>query len=184
MKAASRLDAIVAALVGVLALGVSAYTAYIQKQQVRAQVLPLLQYGTGNAPIRFAVENKGVGPAIVRHVIVRLDGKPIRDWEEAMRLFGWPGKHNYSESNLGGHVLSPGEALEIFKPLTDEGGEIRRQDGELGARANDDRFRIAVEICYCSTLGDCWTLIHPGNARAKIVETRRCPTESAESFAW
>jgi hypothetical protein len=36
MKSASRLDAVVATLVGVLALGVSGYTAHIQKQQVRA----------------------------------------------------------------------------------------------------------------------------------------------------
>ena len=35
-RSASRYDAIIATLVGVCALGVSAYTAYMQREQVRA----------------------------------------------------------------------------------------------------------------------------------------------------
>jgi hypothetical protein len=37
-RAASRYDAVVATFVGFLALCVSAYTAYVQRQQVRAAV--------------------------------------------------------------------------------------------------------------------------------------------------
>ena len=135
MKGASRLDAIIAALVGVLALVVSAYTAWVQKQQVRAQVLPILEYGTGNVPIRYVVANKGVGPALVRHVVVRIDGEPVHDWNEAMTKFAWPGKHNYWQSNLGDHVLAPGGEIEFFRPTSDEGKELRPSDGELGKRA-------------------------------------------------
>lgn len=47
---ARRYETIIATLVGVCALAVSAYTAYIQKQQVRAQVLPSLEYSTSNEP--------------------------------------------------------------------------------------------------------------------------------------
>jgi hypothetical protein len=182
VKAASQLDAIVAAFVGVMALLVSAYTAHIQKQQVRAQVLPILEYGTSSGPIHADVTNKGVGPALVRHVIVRLDGEPIHDWDEAMTRFAWPGKHNYSESNIGGHVLAPNDKLEIFKPLTDDYQDVGRLDGELGKRANVDRFRIAVEICYCSTLGDCWTLRAGGDEGASTTEAGRCPARSDVTF--
>ncbi|MGH8155426.1 MAG: hypothetical protein ACREP0_09375 [Rhodanobacteraceae bacterium] len=41
--------AIIASLVGLLALIVAGYTAYIQRQQVRAQVWPYLQMGVANA---------------------------------------------------------------------------------------------------------------------------------------
>ena len=60
-----------ATFIGVLALIVSAYTAYMQRQQVRAQVLPILQFGTSNAPqLDVELDNKGVGPALIKHVVV------------------------------------------------------------------------------------------------------------------
>jgi hypothetical protein len=53
MRGASRYDAIVATLVGFLALCASGYTAYMQRQQVRAAVSPILEFDSSNGPIRF-----------------------------------------------------------------------------------------------------------------------------------
>lgn len=59
----SRYETIIATLVGVSALFVSGYTAYVQRQQVRAAVWPILEYDTSDDPmIRFTLHNKGVGP--------------------------------------------------------------------------------------------------------------------------
>jgi hypothetical protein len=70
-RGASRYDAVIATFVGLCALCVSGYTAYVQRQQVRAAVWPILDFGSGNAPdIHFTLANKGVGPAIIRNVIV------------------------------------------------------------------------------------------------------------------
>ena len=33
------------------------------------------------------------------------------------------------------------------------------EQGSYGDRVNEGRFRVGIEICYCSTLDDCWTLI-------------------------
>ena len=65
----ARYDAIVATFVGVLALVVSAYTAYVQRQQVRAQVYPIVSFSTGysDEDIHMKLSNKGSGPAIIRH---------------------------------------------------------------------------------------------------------------------
>jgi hypothetical protein len=49
-RGASRYDAIIATFVGLLALCVSAYTAYMQRQQVRAAVWPILEFDSSNAP--------------------------------------------------------------------------------------------------------------------------------------
>ena len=80
-RGASRYDAIVATFVGFLALCVSGYTAYMQRQQVRAAVWPILQFDSSNAPdIHFTLANKGVGPAIIRDVILKVDGQPVKNW--------------------------------------------------------------------------------------------------------
>ncbi len=78
------------------ALFVSAYTAYMQRQQVRAAVWPILEFDTSNGPmIRFTVDNKGVGPAIIRHVAVKVDGQPVRDWNEALDKLVGPGNISF-----------------------------------------------------------------------------------------
>jgi hypothetical protein len=78
-RGASRYDAVIATFVGLLALCVSAYTAYIQRQQVRATVWPILEFDSSNSPdIHFTLANKGVGPALIRHVMVKVDDKPVR----------------------------------------------------------------------------------------------------------
>src|SRR6476659_9362378 len=97
----SRYETIIATFVGFLALCVSGYTAYMQRQQVRAAVWPILEFDSSNAPdIHFTLANKGVGPAIIRHVIVRVDGQPVRNWREAMEKLLGPGEHLVSESDM------------------------------------------------------------------------------------
>src|SRR5262249_38620285 len=76
-----RYEAAVATFIGLLALVVSAYTAYVQRQQVRAQVIPILQFGTSNTPhFDVSIDNKGVGPALIKHVVVTLDGEAFTTW--------------------------------------------------------------------------------------------------------
>jgi hypothetical protein len=80
-RSASRYDVVIATVVGLLALCVSGYTAYMQRQQVRAQVWPILEFNSSNAPdIHFSLSNKGVGPALIRNVIVRVDEQPTKNW--------------------------------------------------------------------------------------------------------
>ena len=53
-------------------LCVFGYTAYMQRQQVRAAVWPMLEFDASNGPIKFTLANKGVGPAIIKHVVVKV----------------------------------------------------------------------------------------------------------------
>ena len=183
-RGASRYDAIIATLVGFCALCVSGYTAYMQRQQVRAAVWPILEFDTSNGPdIHFTLSNKGVGPAIVRHVIVRVDGKPVKNWNEALEKLLGPGKHHYYESDMGSHVLAAGESLTIFTPHDPDDNPIAfNRSNPLWLKMNEGRLRIAVEICYSSTLGECWTLRASGLKPSTTIQTRRCPTSSASSF--
>jgi len=180
---ASRYDAIIATLVGFCALCVSGYTAHVQRQQVRAAVWPILEYETSNAPdIHFTLANKGVGPAIIKNVIVRVDDQPMKNWAEVLEKLLGPGKHPASESDMSGHVFSAGETMTILTPRDANGNALTfDKSNPLWVQMNKERDRVTVEICYSSTLGECWTL--RGGPRAGITtEIRRCPSPSATSF--
>ena len=183
-RRASRYDAVIATLVGFCALCVSAYTAHVQRQQVRAAVWPILEFDTSNAPdIHFTLANKGVGPAIIRHVIVKVDGQPVRNWKEALGRILGPGEHLLSESDMRGHVLAAGESMTVFTPRDAENNLLNfDKSNPLWVKMNKDRGRVAVEICYSSTLGECWTLHATGLTPSTTTESRRCPSPSASSF--
>lgn len=140
------LAAIIASLVGLLALVVAGYTAYIQRQQVRAQVWPYLISGDNDLTQSLVVNNKGVGPAIVRSVEVRLDGKPQRDWNHLVAVLGLP-PHQFFQSTVNREVLTPGEELQIIR-FRDKGLWQRFKVAALN--------RISMDICFCSTLDECW----------------------------
>jgi hypothetical protein len=183
-RGASRYETIIATLVGVCALAVAGYTAYMQRQQVRAAVWPILQCDSSNDPdIHFTLSNKGVGPAIIRHVVVTVDGQPVRNWAEVLEKILGPGTHAYSESDMSGRVLSAGESMTIFTPRDAENKPIAYdRSNPLYVQMNKDRLRVAVEICYCSTLGECWTLRSDAKSNTSTTETRRCPSSSTTSF--
>ena len=84
-RGASRYDAVVATFIALLAVCVAGYTAYMQRQQVRAAVWPILEFDTSIQPdIHLTLSNKGFGPAIIRHVVVKVDSQPVRNWNEAL----------------------------------------------------------------------------------------------------
>jgi hypothetical protein len=156
----------------------------MQRQQVRAAVWPILEFDSSNAPIHFTLANKGVGPAIIRHVIVKVDGQPVRNWKEALGRILGPGEHLGSESDMSGRVFAAGESITVFTPHDPENNPLKfDKSNPLWVKMNKDRFRVTVEICYCSTLGECWTLSAGGVTNASTTtETRRCPSPSAISF--
>ena len=115
-RRASRYDAVIATFVGFLALCVSGYTAYMQRQQVRAAVWPILEFDSGNGPIHFSLANKGVGPAIIKHVILKVDDQPVKNWAEVLEKILGPGYHPGEESDMSGRVFSAGESTNVFTP--------------------------------------------------------------------
>ena len=184
-RAASRYDAVIATFVGLCALCVSGYTAYIQRQQVRAAVWPILQFDSSNAPdIHFTLANKGVGPAIIRNVIVKVDGQPVKNWYEVLDKLVGPGQHPGSESDMSGRVFAAGETTTVFTPFDPATAKPLAFDksNPLWVKINKDRDRVTVEICYSSTLGECWTVRAGGLTPSTTTETRRCPTPSGTSF--
>lgn len=160
------LGVIIASLVGLLALLVSGYTANIQRQQVRAQVWPYLFVAYQDQEQKLTVFNKGVGPAIVRSVHATVDGKPQRDWAHLFVATGLSDA-DFGMSTLSGSVLSPGDAVAVVQiPDAATYADFRRA---MSAH-------VLLDICYCSTLGECWVFEdrHPPD-RSLVRPTAECP---------
>lgn len=168
-----RITAISAVLIGLVAVLVSAYTAVIQRQQVRAEVWPRLQlYNAGRAG-EFRIANKGVGPAMVRSVRVEVDGKPARDWADVLKRLQLQDPDQGS-SSLAGLVLSAGEDIVYLKPSTREHfSGLRQYTGK----------RLLITLCYCSALNECWTTQSWGTSLEDAQrEVARCPTPGPDEF--
>jgi hypothetical protein len=165
--------AVIAAFVGLLALCVSGYTAYIQRQQVRAQVWPYLEPGVSGSKRELVIVNKGVGPALVRSVQVYVDDKPQRNWDAVYAALGLKFEHRPPYSTLSSIVLSAGERLDQV---------LFRSAEDFNAYASKVN-RVEQRICYCSTLNECW--IYDGREKdpARLRrEVNECPARSADDF--
>ncbi|HXE66002.1 MAG TPA: hypothetical protein VN630_03085 [Rhodanobacteraceae bacterium] len=170
--------AVIAALVGMLALVVAGYTAYIQRQQVSAQVWPYLLMGKSNANghYEFEVFNKGVGPAIVRSVQVTAGGKPVANWHELERLFGFKATGKFVQSTLNGRVLAPDEQVNWI---------AFENEADVDAFAADwEKFRVEARVCYSSTLGESWVATYHSGLLERPRPVSRCPDlpQSAQFF--
>ncbi|WIG56253.1 MAG: hypothetical protein OJF61_002041 [Rhodanobacteraceae bacterium] len=171
--------AIIASLVGFLALVVAAYTAYIERyiaeiqtKQVQAQVWPWMEAGNNDTTFAIEVYNKGVGPAIVRSAQIWVDGKPQTNWDHALDALGVAKPRPYSESTIYPGVVSAGETVPVIKFASSEPYQ------QFRTAAIQKHMTIA--ICYCSTLGECWRyrdehLVGYKQGTLKVDPVAQCP---------
>jgi hypothetical protein len=163
--------AIIAACVGLLALCVSGYTAYLQRQQVRAQVWPYLEPGMSSSKREITMFNKGVGPAIIRNVQVLVDGKPQGNWKAVFAALGLNYDHHIPYSTLNGIVISGNDHIEQLAFPTNE-------DFNLFAHQVS---RIEMKVCYCSSLDECW-LFDDGGPGPTHQPVAQCAAPSNNDF--
>jgi hypothetical protein len=163
------LAAIIASFVGLLALVVAGYTAYIERQQVRAQVWPYLSVAESDILPReighvvinkegefeshggfLSVQNYGVGPAIVQSVEVEVDGKPQPDWDHVMKALGLHDIPHF-QSSVNHAVLPAGKRVN-FLVIHGKAAWVSFRQGYFR--------KLSIRVCYASTLGDYWMTVH------------------------
>ena len=84
---------------------------------------------------------------------------------------------------MSGRVFAAGESITVFTPFDPAGKPLFFDKANPHwVKMNKDRDRVTVEICYSSTLDECWTLRSGGKARSTTTEVRSCPSQSATSF--
>lgn len=169
--------ALIASLIGLLALGLSGYTAYVQRQQLRAQVWPRLELVYSTVDPSLFIDNQGTGPAHVTAMRVTIGGTPVKNWVEVQKAAGFTGEERLVRAGLDGRVLSAGKDYIVIKPANDES---RTKLLEL---LPGGKHPISMLVCYCSVLDDCWitSLGIPENAD-RVFSRDACPIADAERF--
>jgi hypothetical protein len=165
--------AVIAALVGLLALCVSGYTAYVQRQQVRAQVWPYLETGLSPSKHELTLVNKGVGPALIRSVQIFVDDKPQHDWDAVYAALGLKFEHRPPYSTISGVVVSAGERIEqvVFMDVDDFNLYVR------------EASRVSTRVCYCSTMNECWVRDSRATEPSRVTtEIATCPARGKDDF--
>jgi hypothetical protein len=163
-----RITAIMAVLIGACALGVSLYTAKLQDAQVRAQTWPYLQMGNSNYEYTYFVANRGVGPARIMDVKLRIDKKEVENFQQALKILS---KKDVAPSTTQNYfakyrVLAANEDLIFLKFNNKEDFSV--------FYANQDRIKF--EVCYCSVLNECYLLNEGAPTEAEyITEVSQCP---------
>jgi hypothetical protein len=161
--------AIIASLVGLLALLVAGYTAYIQRQQVRAQVWPYLQMGKNNAEGQYELiaVNSGVGPVIVRSVQVLVAGKPVESWHALEHLMGFKPADEVVMSTLNQRVLAPADRIHWIRFTTAM---------DINTFVSGwQKLHTEARVCYSSTLGESWMLTCRPDSGTSHRAVSRCP---------
>jgi hypothetical protein len=165
--------AVIAAFVGLLALCVSGYTAWLQREQVRAQVWPYLETSVSGSKYKIMLANKGVGPAMIRSVHMYVDGKPQHSWSDTLKALGLKFGHPVPYSTISGTVLSAGDHIDQL---------VLRDADEFNTFAKV-ASRAEMEICYCSTMNECWIRDDRESDPNKVVrETAQCPAHDPTEF--
>ena len=171
-----------AGLVALSALAVSAYQAYISREQQKLSAWPyLLQENTGIDGRAWRVQNVGLGPALVRSMCVDVDGQPVRDWGElamttlavdSVALTAQARGFRFVTSTIRrGSVLLPGHTTELVR--VSPGAFANTMRGVLNDR------RVRLRFCYCSLYGDCWV----SDSKTPEPEgTDECPADAGLEF--
>jgi hypothetical protein len=153
------LAAVIASFIGLLALGVSGYTAYVQREQLRsqgeqlrAQVWPHVQLAYNNTgSVGMFVTNQGAGPAKVIAMRVAVNGAAVTHWSDVKRAAGYAPGEGIVISQINGSVIPAGKEIAIVRPDDGERSRARFQELLIGGSHG-----LEVTLCYCSVLHECW----------------------------
>lgn len=152
--------ALAALVVSLSAVVVGIYEASLQRAHDRAEVWPHVEVGTFTTPTDATVylENTGVGPAVINSIVVTVDGKPRRNWQEVVTaLFGDAAPSRFGHETVRDHSLRAGDKVVLLDlsaaSVTGFWDEIRR---------------VGVTVCYASVFGEHWELSGPKLGGGKI----------------
>lgn len=173
------LAAVIASFIGLLALAVSAYTAYVQREQLRAQVWPRLEIDyTNNEPdLSWHVFNRGTGPARVIAVRVMVGDALVTSWGGAREAAGYVDGELTTTSSITESVLPAGRDVTLVRAGQDPPSQTRFRELLSGGK-----HALKVTICYCSVLNDCWVTTEQARPPIEPSPPGSCPIKPEERY--
>jgi hypothetical protein len=180
------LAAVIASFIGLLALAVSGYTAYVQRaqlraqgEQLRAQVWPRLEidFTDNDSDLSWHVVNQGTGPALVKAVRVMVGDALVTSWARAKKVVGYVDGEGATVSSITQSVLPAGRDVVIVRAGQDPPSRKRFRDLLSGGK-----HALKVTICYCSVLNDCWVTTDQARPPIEPSSPDSCPIKPGEQF--
>ena len=155
-----------AILISLISLAVAVHLGQVQQRLVAANSWPFLQFASsssienGTQSVSVGISNDGAGAAILKSLVVRYQGKPIRGFVELLQaccgLRQGVTKADLGDIGLGeeSSLIGVLRAREKVTMLT----LLRTSSNvELWQRFSAARGALTFQGCYCSIVGDCWT---------------------------
>ncbi len=162
----ARTDLIIATVALLVSAGAtisSVYQTKVVANQLSASVWPYLSIETNLSENAFAlsVSNDGLGPALVRSAKLSVDGKPYPTYRGALaaifRGTTAPTPKGSFASIDATSVIHVADQRVLMKATL---GPSARTLGDLGKR-------VALELCYCSLLDQCWN-VRSGTGKPRV----------------
>ncbi|MCK5145320.1 hypothetical protein KAR48_01115 [bacterium] len=162
-----------AALVGISALFVSIYEADLFRKQQKATVWPYLELSFSSSDhFSYNIENKGVGPAIVKWVKVVRNGELFSHWSDYARYIQFSDSVQIVTSYINSRVISAGEKIQLI--YTEDPEAIR-----CLAKA-ERKNPLYFYVCYASIFGDHWIVKRDSTGTGtKPVKLQMIPVEDS-----
>jgi hypothetical protein len=161
--------AIAALVVSLSAVVVGIYEASLQRTHDRAEVWPHVEVSTYTSPklLSVSVLNTGIGPALVRYVMVSVDDKPSVDWRRVLATLLDTAPPGFNVSTIGDRSMRAGETQPVIEIPTDQ-----LPSGFLKQIA-----RVSVTICYSSVFSEYWTMTTHLTGRSSWNPAAKCPAQ-------
>jgi hypothetical protein len=141
---------ICALLISAVACAASLYQLRMAMSSISAQTWPYVTIGWRhtNDETGIVVDNDGLGPAIIRDVVLTVDGQDQHDAISALRqIISIADASIELDALTRGVVIRAGKSLNLFV--------VRGASWANQLRSAQNR--VNLEICYCSILGQCWS---------------------------
>jgi hypothetical protein len=165
---------VAALIVSITAVAVGLYGASLQRKHDRAEVWPHVEFLVTTSPegATLAVENTGIGPAIIKSVVVTVDGQPQRNWNDVLHTLVNAAPEftqHVTVHTVVDHAVRPGDTVIALQfPLKDLPPDFWKWIG-----------RVGVTLCYGSVFDEHWTLSERalGGTGAIWEPARDCPAQ-------
>lgn len=134
----------------------------ILMQQTKASAWPSLSihtWNTGNTSglngFKIKLTNKGTGPAIIQKVIIKHDGKAVKNWKEFYTEIKIPQNipHSHTISKLSNQIISANEEFELI-----DWSSSKKMMQYIYNHAD----KISIEIYYRSVFNEFWVVKREG----------------------
>jgi hypothetical protein len=97
----------------------------------------------------YEIENKGIGPAIVKQVTIKVDGVVMKGNNELFdSMIGKTDTLDVSTTAVKNRVIASGEKIRVFHIIGDD--LVKK----FATAFQKKKFEYI--ICYCSVYNDCW----------------------------